>query len=291
MPGLNGYQATRTLTRDPATRNIPVIVCTTKRPGDGQDLGLAPGRPGLPGQTSQRPGVAGQDRSALDGRQGMSKKISLHEFQSYLAARLAGTSNQSSAGLLGHSGGSRLLAARPGRLGRNRSADPADQGSVDQTLVRGDRQHSRQPVLGGRFVRLSGKEATPQNTSSRLLLIGTRHGSNAALLVTRMIGLRNVEALTPKRLRQAHRPGHPKPIRTTKGAAGTNSRCENCWLTRRSWTLAFETLSYQGILDKSGLHWSRTCNRRSKMTFKPKLPAFLSRTPDPAGETLLRRAR
>jgi twitching motility protein PilI len=29
-----------------------------------------------------------------------------------------------------------------------------------------------------------GKEATPRNTSSRLLLIGTRHGSNAALLVT-----------------------------------------------------------------------------------------------------------
>jgi twitching motility protein PilI len=31
----------------------------------------------------------------------MTKKISLHEFQSYLATRLAGTSNQSSAGLLG----------------------------------------------------------------------------------------------------------------------------------------------------------------------------------------------
>ncbi len=30
MPGLNGYQATRTLTRDEDTRNIPVIVCTTK---------------------------------------------------------------------------------------------------------------------------------------------------------------------------------------------------------------------------------------------------------------------
>lgn len=30
MPGLNGYQATRTLTRDEETRNIPVIVCTTK---------------------------------------------------------------------------------------------------------------------------------------------------------------------------------------------------------------------------------------------------------------------
>ncbi len=30
MPGMNGYQATRTLTRDEATRDIPVIMCTTK---------------------------------------------------------------------------------------------------------------------------------------------------------------------------------------------------------------------------------------------------------------------
>ncbi len=30
MPGINGYQATRTLMRDEATRNIPVIVCTSK---------------------------------------------------------------------------------------------------------------------------------------------------------------------------------------------------------------------------------------------------------------------
>ena len=30
MPGLNGYQATRTLTRDDVTKHIPVIVCTSK---------------------------------------------------------------------------------------------------------------------------------------------------------------------------------------------------------------------------------------------------------------------
>jgi twitching motility two-component system response regulator PilH len=30
MPGLNGYQATRTLTRDDSTRDIPIIVCTSK---------------------------------------------------------------------------------------------------------------------------------------------------------------------------------------------------------------------------------------------------------------------
>ena len=30
MPGLNGYQATRTLTRDDDTKEIPVVVCTSK---------------------------------------------------------------------------------------------------------------------------------------------------------------------------------------------------------------------------------------------------------------------
>lgn len=30
MPGQNGFQATRTLTRDEGTRHIPIILCTTK---------------------------------------------------------------------------------------------------------------------------------------------------------------------------------------------------------------------------------------------------------------------
>lgn len=30
MPGMNGFQATRSLTRDPATRTIPVVIVTTK---------------------------------------------------------------------------------------------------------------------------------------------------------------------------------------------------------------------------------------------------------------------
>lgn len=33
MPGLNGFQATRAITREETTRHIPVIICTTK----GQD--------------------------------------------------------------------------------------------------------------------------------------------------------------------------------------------------------------------------------------------------------------
>jgi twitching motility two-component system response regulator PilH len=30
MPGLNGYQATRAISRDLKTRNIPIIICTSK---------------------------------------------------------------------------------------------------------------------------------------------------------------------------------------------------------------------------------------------------------------------
>jgi twitching motility two-component system response regulator PilH len=30
MPGMNGFQATRAITKDPETQNIPVLICTTK---------------------------------------------------------------------------------------------------------------------------------------------------------------------------------------------------------------------------------------------------------------------
>ncbi len=43
MPGLNGYQATRTLTRDETTRHIPVIVCTTKGQETDKIWGLRQG--------------------------------------------------------------------------------------------------------------------------------------------------------------------------------------------------------------------------------------------------------
>jgi twitching motility two-component system response regulator PilH len=37
MPGQNGFQATRALTKDEATKGIPIIICTTK----GQDTDKA----------------------------------------------------------------------------------------------------------------------------------------------------------------------------------------------------------------------------------------------------------
>ena len=43
MPGLNGYQATRTLTRDEATKHIPVIICTSKGQETDRIWGLRQG--------------------------------------------------------------------------------------------------------------------------------------------------------------------------------------------------------------------------------------------------------
>ncbi|MFZ2853631.1 MAG: response regulator [Rhodocyclaceae bacterium] len=43
MPGLNGYQATRTLTRDAATKDIPIIVCTSKGQETDRIWGLRQG--------------------------------------------------------------------------------------------------------------------------------------------------------------------------------------------------------------------------------------------------------
>jgi twitching motility two-component system response regulator PilH len=43
MPGLNGYQATRTLSRDEITKNIPVIICTTKGQETDKIWGLRQG--------------------------------------------------------------------------------------------------------------------------------------------------------------------------------------------------------------------------------------------------------
>lgn len=43
MPGLNGYQATRNLTRDEDTKTIPVIICTTKGQETDKIWGLRQG--------------------------------------------------------------------------------------------------------------------------------------------------------------------------------------------------------------------------------------------------------
>lgn len=43
MPGMNGFQATRQLSRDTVTKNIPIILCTTKSQQSDKVWGLRQG--------------------------------------------------------------------------------------------------------------------------------------------------------------------------------------------------------------------------------------------------------
>ncbi|MEO8345113.1 MAG: response regulator [Betaproteobacteria bacterium] len=43
MPGLNGFQATRAINRDPDTRSIPIILCTSKNQETDKIWGMRQG--------------------------------------------------------------------------------------------------------------------------------------------------------------------------------------------------------------------------------------------------------
>jgi twitching motility two-component system response regulator PilH len=43
MPGINGYQATRTISRDDSTRHIPIIMCTSKNQETDKIWGMRQG--------------------------------------------------------------------------------------------------------------------------------------------------------------------------------------------------------------------------------------------------------
>ena len=127
----------------------------------------------------------------------MARKSSLREFQAHLAARLAGVMDQRAAGLLGDQSGGEywlLVLSDSGEiipLPSLTSVPLTKSWFVGIANIRGNLYSVAD------FSAFQGKDATPQNASSRLLLIGTRYGNNAALLVTRMLGLRNMDDLTP----------------------------------------------------------------------------------------------
>lgn len=125
----------------------------------------------------------------------MAKKISLREFQEHLAARLAGASKHGSVSLLGVQAGSDYWLLNLSDSGEIVPLTPLNTVPLTKPWFAGIANIRGNLYAVSDFSAFQGKEPTPQNASSRLLLIGTRHGSNCALLVTRMLGLRNVESL------------------------------------------------------------------------------------------------
>ena len=126
----------------------------------------------------------------------MAKKGSLREFQAHLARRLAGASEQSAAGLLGIQSGADYWLLNLSDSGEIIPLTQLTTVPLTKNWFVGISNIRGNLYAVADFSAFQGNEATPQNTSSRLLLIGTRHGSNAALLVTRMLGLRNEDDMT-----------------------------------------------------------------------------------------------
>ena len=127
----------------------------------------------------------------------MAKRGSLSEFQAHLARRLAGASEQSAAGLLGVLSGSEYWLLSLSDSGEVVPLPTLNTVPLTRPWFVGMANIRGSLYAVTDFSAFQGKDATPQNPSSRLLLIGARHGNNAALLVTRMLGLRNIEDLTP----------------------------------------------------------------------------------------------
>lgn len=129
----------------------------------------------------------------------MARKTSLRDFQEYLATRLSqAAKGKGAASWLGvEAGGEAWLV------------DLSDGGEIVQAS-----QVMPVPLTRPWFVGISnirgnlhavsdfsvfrGGPPIVQNANARLLLIGSRYGTNAALLVSRMLGLKKPEDFTPE---------------------------------------------------------------------------------------------
>lgn len=126
----------------------------------------------------------------------MIKPGSLCAFQNHLANRLAGANDQSAAGLLGLVSGSDywlLPLSDSGEVVPLPALTPVPLTApwfAGIANIRGDLYSVTD------FSAFRGQAATPHTARSRLLLIGNRYGSNSALLVNGMLGLRNIDDLT-----------------------------------------------------------------------------------------------
>ncbi len=127
----------------------------------------------------------------------MAKKGSLREFQARLAERLAGSGERSAAGLLGIQSGQDYWLVDLSDSGEIIPLPPLTEVPLTKPWFAGMVNIRGNLYSVTDFSAFQGREPTPHNSAARLLLIGARHGNNASLLVTRMLGLRNREEMSP----------------------------------------------------------------------------------------------
>lgn len=127
------------------------------------------------------------------------KKTSLREFQERLASRLSSAAQgQAKTTLLGFQAGQDNWLLNLSDSGEIVPLPPLTTVPLTKTWFAGIANIRGNLYSVADFSAFRGGEPTPLNAASRLLLVGTRQGSNAALLVTRLLGLKNPETFSPE---------------------------------------------------------------------------------------------
>lgn len=126
----------------------------------------------------------------------MRKKLSLREFQEYLARRLSGAARgEVSSARLGVQSGNGQWLLDLAEAGEILSLPALTPVPLTQPWFAGVANIRGNLYAVVDFSAFCGGEPTPLNANTRLVLIGTRFGVNCAIAVNRLLGLRPAEDL------------------------------------------------------------------------------------------------
>ncbi len=239
MPGLNGFQATRAITREDKTKHIPVIICTTKDQETDKIWGLRQGAKDYVTKPHQRERPSREDQGAgiTHGAAHRPSRIpalgcGAHPHGglahgAFVEARLPGRRREL------------VRRAAPGERGdpraRRRCGVPLTQSWFrGVSNMRGNLYSVIDFLPPSRAAR-----PTAAGVERRVILISDRLVAGAGLLVSRMLGLRSPEQFTAApRPRRRARPGL-RAVYTDAGArAGSSSICPRSFESSGSWKSA-----------------------------------------------------
>ena len=122
----------------------------------------------------------------------MAKKTSLRDFQAYLAERLTSAAQgRASSSWLGLQAGEAHWLIDLADSGEIIQAPKLTQVPMTHPWFSGIANIRGNLYAVADFSMFCGSAPTARNNNARLLLVGTRYGNNASLLVSRMLGLKN----------------------------------------------------------------------------------------------------
>lgn len=128
----------------------------------------------------------------------MAQKTSLRDFQHYLAGRLSSAAQGGrAASWLGLQAGDQAWLVDLADSGEIIQAPQISPVPLTLPWFSGIANIRGNLFAVADFSAFCGGRPSAINASSRLLLVGSKYGSNAALLVTQMLGLRNPDDFTP----------------------------------------------------------------------------------------------